>query len=99
MDIRASCSSLGKAVRVTNKVIAEQRGRNVEVYLEETVIKSKPEQDLIEDVKETLYKLQRVNMKLDPNRCAVGTKEGKLLGYVAMAEGIKANPEKVKALI
>nr|GEU52437.1 reverse transcriptase domain-containing protein [Tanacetum cinerariifolium] len=51
--------------RVISKVIAKQKGQNVEVYLEETVIKSKSKQDLIEDVKETLYKLQRVNMKLD----------------------------------
>ncbi|GJU25068.1 hypothetical protein Tco_1163689 [Tanacetum coccineum] len=46
------------------------------------VIKSKSEQDLIEDVEETLYKLQRVNMKLDPNECAFRMEEGNFLGYV-----------------
>ncbi|GJS33212.1 hypothetical protein Tco_0531594 [Tanacetum coccineum] len=51
--------------RVMDKVLAKQKGRNVEVYIEEAVIKSKSEQDLIEDVEETLYKVQRVNMKLD----------------------------------
>nr|GEY95971.1 putative mitochondrial protein [Tanacetum cinerariifolium] len=75
------------------------RGRNVEVYLEEAVVKSKPKKDRIEDVEETLYKLQRINMKLVPNGCAVGTEEGKFLGYVAMAEGIKSDPEKVKSIL
>nr|GEX42396.1 hypothetical protein [Tanacetum cinerariifolium] len=42
----------------------------MEVYLEGAVIKSKSKQDLIKDVEETLYKLQRVNMKLDLSECA-----------------------------
>ncbi|GKD04970.1 reverse transcriptase domain-containing protein [Tanacetum coccineum] len=53
--------------RVMDKVLAEQKGRNVEVYLEEAVVESKSEQDLIEDVEETFYELQGVNMKLDPS--------------------------------
>ncbi|GJS68849.1 reverse transcriptase domain-containing protein [Tanacetum coccineum] len=56
---------------------------------------SQSEQDLIEDVEETLYKLQRVSMKLDPSECAFGMEEDKFLGYMEMAEGIKADPEKV----
>ncbi|GJU55489.1 hypothetical protein Tco_1229203 [Tanacetum coccineum] len=36
--------------RVMDKVLAKQKGRNVKVYLEEAVIKSKLEQDLMEDV-------------------------------------------------
>nr|GFB01372.1 hypothetical protein [Tanacetum cinerariifolium] len=35
--------------RVMDKVLAEQKGRNVEVYLEEVVIKSNSEHDLVED--------------------------------------------------
>nr|GEV45256.1 retrovirus-related Pol polyprotein from transposon TNT 1-94 [Tanacetum cinerariifolium] len=80
--------------RVMDKVLVEQKGRDVEVYLEEVVINSKSGQDLIEDVDETLYKLQRVNMKLDPSRCTFGMEEGKFLGYMAMTEGIKADLKK-----
>ncbi|GJV44080.1 hypothetical protein Tco_1428616 [Tanacetum coccineum] len=58
--------------RMMYKILVEQKGRNMEVYLEEMVIKSRLEQDLIQDVEETLYKLQRVNMELDPNECAFG---------------------------
>ncbi|GKB17590.1 hypothetical protein Tco_0851513 [Tanacetum coccineum] len=52
--------------RMIEKVLADQRGRNVEIYLEEIVIKSKSELDLVQDVEETLRKLQRVNIKIDP---------------------------------
>ncbi|GJS81684.1 hypothetical protein Tco_0748225 [Tanacetum coccineum] len=82
-----------------NKVLTVHKGRNVEVYLEKAVIKIKSEQDLIQDVKETLYKLQRVNMKLDPSGCAFGMEEGKFLGYMATTEGIKSDLEKVRAIL
>ncbi|GJZ98492.1 reverse transcriptase domain-containing protein [Tanacetum coccineum] len=62
--------------------------------LKEAVIKSKLEQDLIEDVEETLYKLQRLNIKLDPSKCTFRMEEGKFLGYMATTEGIKADPKK-----
>ncbi|GKE03910.1 reverse transcriptase domain-containing protein [Tanacetum coccineum] len=51
------------------------------------------------DVEETLYKLQRVNIKLDPNECAFGMEEGKFLGYVVTVDGIKAGTIKVKPII
>ncbi|GJW47352.1 hypothetical protein Tco_0078998 [Tanacetum coccineum] len=40
--------------RMVEKVLADQKGRNVEVYLEEIVMKSKEEQSLIEDVEENI---------------------------------------------
>ncbi|GKB41007.1 hypothetical protein Tco_0885949 [Tanacetum coccineum] len=39
--------------RMMDKVLADQKGRNLEVYLEEIVMKSKTEQNLIKDVEET----------------------------------------------
>ncbi|GJR80549.1 reverse transcriptase domain-containing protein [Tanacetum coccineum] len=47
--------------RMMDKVFAKQRGQNVEVCLEEIVIKIKTELDLVRDLEETLHKLQRVN--------------------------------------
>nr|GEV04967.1 ribonuclease H-like domain-containing protein [Tanacetum cinerariifolium] len=65
--------------RVMDKVFMKQKGQNVEVYLEEVVIKSKSEQDQVEDVKEILYKLQRINMKPDPSEYAFRMEEGNFL--------------------
>nr|GEX68493.1 hypothetical protein [Tanacetum cinerariifolium]GEX68496.1 hypothetical protein [Tanacetum cinerariifolium] len=45
--------------RMIEKVLADQKGWNVEVYLEDIVVRSKNEQSLIQDVEETLGKLQR----------------------------------------
>ncbi|GJS93213.1 reverse transcriptase domain-containing protein [Tanacetum coccineum] len=59
-------NSAAKLHRMMEKVLADQRGQNVEIYLEEIVIKSKSELDLVQDVEETLRKLKRVNIKIDP---------------------------------
>ncbi|GJY66465.1 reverse transcriptase domain-containing protein [Tanacetum coccineum] len=81
------------------KVLADQRGRNVEVYLEEIVKKIKNEYSLIQDVEETLSKLRRVNIKIDPNASTFGINEGKLLRHLVTKEGVRADPEKVHAII
>ncbi|GKE31332.1 reverse transcriptase domain-containing protein [Tanacetum coccineum] len=74
-------------------------GRNLDEYVDDMVIKSKIEQDLIKDIEETLLTLKKVNMNLNPKKCSFGMKEGKLLGYIVTSEGIRANPEKTKAIM
>nr|GEY64815.1 reverse transcriptase domain-containing protein [Tanacetum cinerariifolium] len=56
-----------------------QKGGNADVYLEEVVVKSKTEESLIEDIKETMHKLRRVNIKIDPSKCTCGMEEGNFL--------------------
>lgn len=38
-------------------------------------------------------------MKLNPNKCAFGVSADKFLGFMVSQQGIKANPEKVKAIL
>ncbi|GKB88404.1 hypothetical protein Tco_0960676 [Tanacetum coccineum] len=69
--------------RMIEKVLADQQRRNVEVYLEEIIVKSKSEQSLVEDVEETLNKLRRVNVKIDPSESTFGMKEGRFIPKLA----------------
>ncbi|GJV92733.1 hypothetical protein Tco_1540546 [Tanacetum coccineum] len=85
--------------RMMENVLADQKGRNVEIYLEEVVIKNKSGQNLIQDVEETLRKLKRVNIKIDPITSSFRVKEGRFLGHMVTKEGIRAHPEKVQAII
>ncbi|GKB26717.1 reverse transcriptase domain-containing protein [Tanacetum coccineum] len=80
--------------RMIEKVLVDQRGRNVEIYLEEIVIKIKSELDLVQDVEETLGKLKRVNMKIDPATSSFRVEEGRFLGYMVTKEGVIADLEK-----
>ncbi|GKA43517.1 reverse transcriptase domain-containing protein [Tanacetum coccineum] len=85
--------------RMMEKVLTDQRGRNVEIYLEEIVIKSKSEPDLVQDVKETLIKLKRVNIKIDQAMSSFEVMEGRFLGYIVTDEGLRADPGIIQAII
>ncbi|GJR25498.1 putative reverse transcriptase domain-containing protein [Tanacetum coccineum] len=51
------------------------------------------------DVKEMLRKLKRVNIKIDPIMSSFGVKEGKFLGHMVTEEGLRADPERIHAII
>ncbi|GJZ79148.1 hypothetical protein Tco_0643985 [Tanacetum coccineum] len=80
-------------------VLADKRGRNVEIHLEDIVIKGKSEQNLISDVKETLRKLRRVNIKIDLTMPSFRVNEGKFLGHMVTEKGLRGDPERIQAII
>ena len=43
--------------------------------------------------------LRKYQIKLNPLKCAFGVGSGKFLGFMVNQWGIKANPEKIKALL
>ncbi|GKC22084.1 reverse transcriptase domain-containing protein [Tanacetum coccineum] len=85
--------------RLVDAIFKGKIGRNLEAYVDDMVIKSKTKLEMIKDVEETLMTLKKVNMKLNPKKCSFGIEEGKFLGYIVTYEGIRANPEKTKAVV
>ena len=85
--------------RLMNKMFAPQIGRNVQVYVDDMLVKSQREEDHLEDLKETFNTLRSYNMKLNPGKCAFGVTAGKFLGFMVSQRGIKANPDKIRAII
>ncbi|GJW23541.1 reverse transcriptase domain-containing protein [Tanacetum coccineum] len=52
--------------RLMDNVFASQLGRNIKIYVDDLVIKSKDEGNLVSDVAETFDKLRKANIKLNP---------------------------------
>ena len=73
----------------------KQIGRNMEVYVDDMLIKSKEELAHLDDLKETFATLKQYQMKLNPSKCVFGVASGKFLGFVVSQKGIEANSEKV----
>jgi len=48
----------------------------VEVYIEDMLIKSKEEEDHLDDLKKMLNTLRQYSMKLNPSKCAFGISSG-----------------------
>ena len=76
-----------------------QIGRNVEVYVDDMLVKSLDEGKHLDDLQETFNTLGQFNMKLNPSKCAFGVASGKFLGFMVSHRGIEANLEKIKAIL
>ena len=85
--------------RLINKMFARQIGRNVQVYMDDMLVKSRWEEDHLADLKETFDTLRSYNMKLNPGKWAFGVTTGKFLGFMVSQRGIEANPNKIQATI
>ncbi|KAK1616639.1 hypothetical protein QYE76_022156 [Lolium multiflorum] len=85
--------------RCMQAYLGEQMGRNIEVYIDDIVVKTKHAATLIDDLRETFDNLDRYKIKLNPKKCFFGVPGGQVLGYFISARGIEANPLKIKAIL
>ena len=85
--------------RLVNKMFNKQIGRNMEVYMDDMLVKSKKELAHLDDLRETFATLKQYQMKLNPSKCVFRVASGKFLGFMVSQRGIEANPEKVHAII
>ena len=60
-------------------MFSHQIGRNVEVYIDDMLVKSKVEANHLDDLKETFSTLHKYNMKLNPVKCVFVVALGKFL--------------------
>ncbi|XP_057517925.1 uncharacterized protein LOC130798845 [Amaranthus tricolor] len=83
---------------MVNKVFQSQIGRNLEVYVDDMIAKSKQASEHAADLRETFTTLRRHQMRLNPDKCVFGVTGGKCLGFLVDKRGIEANPDKIKAI-
>ncbi|GKC40331.1 reverse transcriptase domain-containing protein [Tanacetum coccineum] len=84
---------------LVDKAFQKQIGRNLEAYVDDLVIKSCMEQEVIRDVEETFRTLKKINMKLNPKKCTFGMKEGVFLGYKVNSDRLMVCPDKVETVL
>ena len=68
--------------RLMNKMFAQQIGRNIQVYVDDMLVKSRREEDYLKDLRETFDTLRSYNMKLNSGKCTFGVTIGKFLGFM-----------------
>ena len=85
--------------RLMNKMFMQQVGRNVQVYVDDMLVKSQREEDTLEDLRETFDTLRSYNMKLNPGKCAFEVTTGKFLGFMVFQRGIEANTDNIRAIM
>ncbi|GJZ97052.1 reverse transcriptase domain-containing protein [Tanacetum coccineum] len=85
--------------RLVDKAFQKQIDRNLEVYVDDLVIKIRTGKEVIRDIEETFKTLREINMKLNLKKCAFGIREGTFLGYKVDADGLRVCPDKVEAVL
>ena len=68
--------------RLVNQMFSENIGRNMEVYVDDMLIKSKEAESHLDDLEETFKTLRRYQMKLNSTKCVFGVSSRKLLGFM-----------------
>ena len=68
--------------RLMKKMFAQQIRRNVQVYVDDMLVKSIREDDHLNDLQETFDTLRFYNMKLNLSKCAFEVTAGKFLGFM-----------------
>src|SRR3954468_11879158 len=84
--------------RMMQACLKVQIGRNVQVYVDDIVIKTYNASTLLDDLRKTFATLNKYRIKLNPKKCLFGVPVGKLLGYMVSFRGIEANLKKVQAI-
>nr|KYP61956.1 Retrovirus-related Pol polyprotein from transposon 17.6 [Cajanus cajan] len=82
-----------------DKVFHQQIERNMEVYVDDMVVKTTSVDGHAANLAEVFSQIRRHNMCLNPEKCVFGVQGGKFLRFMITNKGIEANPEKCKAII
>ncbi|XP_070005648.1 uncharacterized protein [Nicotiana sylvestris] len=85
-------------MRAMTTMLHDMINKEIEVYVDDVIIKSKKAADHIADLRKFFDRLRRYNLKLNPTKCAFGVPAGKLLGFIVSRRGIKLDPSKIKAI-
>ena len=85
--------------RLVNHMFRPLIGWNVEVYVDDMLVKILVKKKHLDDLQETFDTLKLYNMKLNPSKCAFGILSRKFLGFMVSHRGIEVNPNKIQAIL
>ena len=84
--------------RMMTKMFEPQLGKNIKIYIDNIVDKSKLESEHINDLKNIFEILRRHKLWLNASKCSFGVGSGKFLGYMVTHRGIEVNHNQIKAI-
>ena len=80
------------------RMFEPQLSKDIEIYVDDMVVKSKMVTEHLEDLGDIFDILRRHKLRLNASKCSFGMGSGKFLGYMVTHRGIKVNPDQIKAI-
>jgi hypothetical protein len=68
------------------------------IYLDDITVFSKTDKEHCCHLKRVFLKCRRYGLSLNPKKSLFAMQEGKLLGHIVSAEGVRIDPDRVEAL-
>ena len=84
--------------RMMIKMFESRLGKNVEVYIDDMVVKSKLVSKHLADLSSIFEILRRHKLRLNASKCSFGVGSGKFLGYMVTHRGIEVNSDQIRAI-
>jgi hypothetical protein len=91
-------NALTTFVRVMHKTFRDLIRDLVEVYVDDIFVKIKSHSSLLDNLAIVFDMLRSTGTMLNPDKCMFTVSTGKYLIFLVLHQGIKANPEKIKAI-
>ena len=80
------------------RMFKPQLGKNIEVYIDDVVVKSKVVSEHVGDLGSIFEILRKYKLRLNASKCSFGVRSGKFLGYMVTHQGIEVNPNQIKVI-
>ena len=84
--------------RMMTRMFELQMGKNIEVYIDDMVVKSKLMSEHVRDLGNIFEILKRHRLHLNASKCSFGVGLGKFLGYMVTHRGIEVSPDQIRAI-
>ncbi|KAL6990884.1 hypothetical protein U1Q18_052534 [Sarracenia purpurea var. burkii] len=85
--------------RLVKRIFEKQIRRNMEVYLDDMLVKSRTTDQQSNDLAEAFQVLKQCGIKLNPAKCAFEVSTKKFIGFLVIQMGIEANLEKIQSIM
>ena len=84
--------------RMMTRMFKSLLGKNIEIYIDDMVVKSKMVSEHLGDLQFVFEILRSYKLRLNASKCSFGVGSGKFLGYMVTHWGIEVNPDQIKAI-
>jgi len=76
-----------------------EKDKFVVIYLDDITVFSKSDDEHLKHLRQTFQKCRKFGLSLNPKKSHFAVQEGRLLGHLVSADGIRIDPERVKAIL
>ena len=84
--------------RMMTRMFESQLRKNIEIYIDDMVVKSKMVSEHLGDLRAIFEILRKYKLHLNASKCSFGVGSGKFLGYMVTYRGIKVNLDQIKTI-